>query len=375
MAETTAATGLTVQQWDDKFFVEHVQQNRFAGEMGTDENAIIQVNEDLTKKKGESITFALVNRLTGTGVENGGTIEGNEEDMDSRSFQLKVRDRGHGVRSHRWDNQISAIDLRKAAKQGLKTWSMEDTRDRIIRALASINGKPYFAYSVLGADGVVNYAAATETEKDAWLVDNADRVLFGSAKGNNSGNDHSASLLNIDAVNDTLTPGAISLMKRMAKEANPKIKPVRSDKSGRDFYVMYTENRNFRDLKNDPVMVQAQREVSLKMQNEKLFKGGDLEWDGVIIKEIDDIQVIPGVGAAGVDVAPAYLCGAQALGYGIAERWKSAEEYFDYKRKKGCAIMEMGGIGKMLFGSGADDTDDPKDHGVLTGYFAAVPDA
>lgn len=51
MAETTAATGLTVQQWDDKFFVEHVQQNRFSGEMGTSENSIIQVKEDLKRKR------------------------------------------------------------------------------------------------------------------------------------------------------------------------------------------------------------------------------------------------------------------------------------------------------------------------------------
>lgn len=361
MSDTSAATGLTVQQWDDKFFVEHVQQNRFAGEMGTDENSIIQVKEDLKQKKGDSITFALVNRLTGAGQTAGGSIEGNEESLDSRSFKLTINDRGHGVRSDRWQNQISAIDLRKAAKATLKTWAMEDTRDRIIAALGSINGTAY--------------GSASEANKDAWLADNADRVLFGAAKSNNSGNDHSASLANIDNTSDKLTPDAISLMKRMAKTASPKVKPLRSDNSGRDFYVMYVPSLVFRDLKSNSTIVQAQREVSLKMQNEKLFKGGDLEWDGVIIKEIEDIAILSGVGAAGIDVGPAYMCGAQALGYGVAERWKSAEEMFDYGRKKGCAIMEMGGIEKMTFGSGAGDTDDLKDHGIVTGYFAAVADS
>ncbi len=94
----------------------------------------------------------------------------------------------------------------------------------------------------------------------------------------------------------------------------------------------------------------------------------------MIIKEIEDISTIAGVGAAGIDVGPAYLCGAQAIGYGIAERWKSAEEKFDYGRKKGCAIMEMGGFEKLTFGTGSDDTTDPKDHGVVTGYFAATAD-
>ena len=361
MAETTAATGLTVQQWDDKFFVEHVQQNRFAPEMGTSENSIIQVKEDLTKKKGESITYALVNRLTGNGVENGATLEGNEEDMDTRSFKLTIKERANGVRSSAWDNQISAIDLRKAGKMSLKTWAMENTRDRIIAALGSING--------------VAYGTASEAQKDAWLVDNADRVLFGAAKSNNSSNDHSASLLNVDATNDKLTSAAASLMKRMARTASPKIMPVMSESSGRYYYTVYVPSLVFRDLKADATITQAQRDVSLRMQNERLFKGGDIEWDGMIFKEIEDIPVLSGVGASGADVAPVYFCGAQALGYGVAQRWKSEEEYFDYKRKKGLAIIEMGGIEKMLFGSGSTDTADLKDHGVLTGYFASVADA
>lgn len=361
MTDTTAATGLTVQQWDDKFFVEHVQQNRFAGEMGTSENSIIQVKEDLKQKKGDSITFALVNRLTGAGQTNGATLEGNEEDLDSRSFKLTVAERAHAVRSNTWQNQISAIDLRKAAKMGLKTWSMENTRDRIIAALGSING--------------VAYGSASEVQKDAWLVDNADRVLFGAAKSNNAANDHSAALLNIDGTNDKLTSSAASLMKRIAQSANPKIRPVMSATSGREYFTVYVPSLVFRDLKADATITQAQRDVSLRMQNEKLFKGGDIEWDGMIFKEIHDIPVISGVGAAAIDVAPVYFCGAQALGYGVASRWKSAEETFDYGRKKGCAIMEMGGIEKMLFGSGAGDTDDLKDHGLVTGYFAAVADS
>ena len=361
MTETTAATGLTVQQWDDKFFVEHVQQNRFASEMGTDENSIIQVKEDLKKKKGDSVTYALVNRLTGAGVTNGATLEGNEEELDSRSFKLTIGERANGVRSSAWDNQISAIDLRKAAKTSLKTWAMENTRDRIIEALGSING--------------VAYGSATETQKDAWLVDNADRVLFGAAKSNNSSNDHSASLLNVDATNDKFTTSAASLMKRMARTASPKIRPVMSESSGRFYYTCYVPSLVFRDLKADSTIQQAQRDVSLRMQNEKLFKGGDLEWDGIIFKEIEDIAVLSGVGAAGADVAPVYLCGAQALGYGIAKRWHSEEELFDYGRKKGVAIIEMGGIEKMIFGSGSSDTADTKDHGVVTGYFAAVADA
>lgn len=368
MAETTAATGLTVQQWDDKFFVEHVQGNRFAPEMGTSENSIIQVKEDLTKKKGDSITFALANRLTGAGVTDGSTLEGNEEDLDTRSHKLTINERANGVRSSSWDNQISSIDLRKAAKTSLKTWAMENTRDQVIAALASING--------------VAYGSATETQKDAWVDDNVDRVLFGDAKGNLSTTapaggatyDHSGSLA---AVTSAMTFGVAeaSLMKRLARTASPKIRPYMSEEDSRYYYVCYVPSLVFRDLKADTTITAAQRDVSLRMQNERLFKGGDIEWDGIIFKEIEDIGVLSGVGASSIDVAPVYLCGAQALGYGVAARWKSAEELFDYGRKKGCAIMEMGGIEKLTFGSGSGDTDDLKDHGVVTGFFASVADA
>lgn len=363
MAETSAATGLTVQQWDDKFFTEHLSENRFAGEMGTSQSSIIQVKEDLTQKPGDSITFALVNKLTGAGQTNGGTLEGNEEDMDSRSFKLTIKERAHGVRSNRWENQISAIDLRKAAKAVLKDWSMENTRDRIIEALGSING--------------VAYGTASEAQKDAWLVDNADRVLFGAAKSNNSSNDHSASLANIDNTNDKATGSALKLMKRMAATANPKIRPVMDSyaKNGRKYYVAYAGSLLFRDLSEDSEIREAQRQVSLSAENSRLFKGGDLLWDNIIVKEIEDMTSITGVGAGSIDVAPLYLCGAQAVGYGVAERWKSAEETFDYGRKKGCAIMEMGGFEKMIFGTGSGDTDDTKDHGIVTGYFAAVADS
>ena len=50
----------------------------------------------------------------------------------------------------------------------------------------------------------LDYGTATETQKVAWLVDNADRVLFGAAKSNNSSNDHSASLANVDSTDDKL---------------------------------------------------------------------------------------------------------------------------------------------------------------------------
>lgn len=363
MADTTVAAGLTVQQWDDKFYTEYVRENRFKKYMGTDEMAMIQLKDKLTTKKGKWDTFALVNRLKGGGVTGKQTLMGNEEDLNSRSFKIAVNKIRHGVRVPEIDEQYSAIDLRDAGRSVLKVWMMEKTRNDIIGALGSVNGKLY--------------SAATEGEKDAWLVDNADRVLFGAAKSNNSGNDHSASLLNVDTT-DKVTPESLSLLKRMALNCDPKIRPLKT-KNDEEWFVVFMNSLCFRDFSSDATVTQANRDARQRGLDNPLFTGGELIWDGMIVREIPEIEVISGAGAAGIDVAPVYLCGAQALGVCWAKRTTSKTEEFDYGDKFGVAIEEIRGIEKLRFGTGgdvaSDDTTDAKDNGVATGFFASVADA
>lgn len=360
MALTTAQPGLTPQQWDDKFFIEYVRDSRFKRYMGTDENSIIQLKDDLTKKKGDAVTFALVNRLSGAGVTGNGTLEGNEESLDSRSFAVRVAPLRNAVKVTDWDDQKSSIDLRNASRVALKLWGMERMRDELIAALASIDG--------------VDYGTATEGQKDTWLANNADRVLFGALKSNNSGNDHSASLLNIDNTSDKLSPSLISLAKRMAQNASPKIRPIRLNED-EEWYVMWAGTQSFRDLANDSVMIQANRDARARSTDNPLFTGGSLLWDGVIIREIPEIGVLSGVGAGGIDVAQNYLVGAQALAVAWAQRTKSVTDVRDYGFQHGVGVSEIRGIEKMLFGSGAADTDTLKQNGVVTVYTAGVADA
>ncbi len=359
MADSNVATGLTVQQWDAKFYTEYLSANRFKREMGTSTNNIIQLKSDLTKKKGDSITYALVNRLSGAGVSGSATLEGNEEDMASRSFKLAVNKIRNAVRVAEIDEQFSAISLRDAGREVLKNWMMEKTRNDIITALHMING--------------VAYGSATEAQKDAWLVDNADRVLFGNAKGNNQSNDHSASLGAVTAAMK-LGPDEVSLMKRMAKTASPKIRPVGTTEDKQN-YVLYVGSLAFRDFANNATITQANRDALARGQNNPLFAAGDLLWDGIVIKEIEDIPSLGTVGASSAVIAPAFLCGAQAIGFAYAKRTTSKTQTDDYEDKRGVAIEEIRGIGKMVFGSGATDTADLKDHGIVTGYFGAAADA
>lgn len=362
MAETSIPSGLTVQQWDENYFTEYLNQNFFKKFMGTGTNSMIQVKEDLTKKPGDAVTFTLINRLTGDAKGAAETLEGQEEDLSTRSQKLTVREYSHAVRWSAFEAQKTAIDLRQAHKDTLMDWNMELDRDLVIEALGSMNGTAY--------------ASASEALKDAWLVDNTDRVLFGALLSNHT-TDHSTALANIDTSADKLTPDAISLMKRIAKTANPRIRPIRPKSSigGSDGYVLFAPTQMVRDLAANATFSQANRDAGIRGDTNKLFTGADYVWENIYIYEIEDIPSLGAVGASSAVVRPCYLCGAQALGMAWAMRPQTVEDEFDYKRKMGLAIKQWSKIEKLRFGAGSTDTDDLKDHGIVTGYFASAADA
>jgi hypothetical protein len=72
------------------------------------------------------------------------------------------------VRVSESDEQFSAIGLRDSMKPQLKTWARRTPATRSSGQLGSIDG--------------VAYATATAGQKNTWLTNNADRVLFGAPR-------------------------------------------------------------------------------------------------------------------------------------------------------------------------------------------------
>lgn len=372
MADTRVASGLTVEQWDDKFFTEYLTENRYAGEMGTNESSIIQVKENLAKKPGDRMNFALVNKLTNDAVTGRNVLEGNEEDMASRSFEVAVEKRRNAVRISETDEQFSAISLRDAARGTLKEWSLKDTERLISKALGIMSD----GTSNIEMTATAINLAANQTALDAWLVNNSDRVFFGNSAYTTM-TDLSTGLATLTAATaaERLTAANLNAMKFIAmNRASPKIKPIRSEASaGRHYFIVYAHPLAFRDLNDDSVIQTAQRDVAIQMENERIFKGGDIYWNGMIIKEAYDLYDYSTLTAtSGSDtVVPVYLTGAQAIGAAYAKRWQSKQETFDYGDKHGVAIEAFYGIDKLRFGTGTGDRTTPKDNGVMTGFFAS----
>jgi len=331
MADTTPATGLVVQQWEDKFFTEYLHDGGFKPLMGTSENSVIQVKEDLTKKSGDSITIALVNRLANSATTGTAVLEGNEEDMASRSMRIYVDKRRNAVRVAEMSEQRSAISLRQAARATLLDWAMEDTRDLLIGALGSLNGTAF-----------IDRTAAIG---DAWLVDNADRVVFGASVG--SFTDLSADLTQLDTTNDLFNSAALDAMVLKAKTCNPKIRPMRDGGNGKRYYVAFANPHAFKNLR-DSLDTEVLAQTVVQMEGSKLFEGGDIMWNGVIVKETDNIPIYENLGNGGTaEVTPVYLCGAQALAVAYAKRWRTVTEEFDYGDKYGVAVEGIYGVRKI----------------------------
>ena len=302
MADTTYATGLRVQQWEDSFFKEY-WQDRFKELMGQGENAIIQVKEDLTKKAGDSITIALVNRLTNAATTGSNVLEGNEEDLVSRSMRIYVDKARNGVRVPEMAEQTSAISLRSAAKPTLLDWAQEYTRDQYITALGSLNGTAFLS--------------RTAAIGDAWLVDNVDRTVFGAyaAGGSAGGTDLSADLSQLDTTSDLFNATALDQMILRAKVCSPKIRPMRDGGNGRRYWVALANPHAFKNLR-DSLDTEVLASTVKEAEASKLFDGGDILWNGVIVKEMDNIPIYANLGnGATTEVTPVYLLGAQALAH------------------------------------------------------------
>lgn len=364
MAITYTASAARVQAWDDDFYTEYVRESRWKPYMGTSENSIIQVKERGSGqwKRGDRFTFNQVGQLTNSGVTGSNMMEGNEEALDQHAFLLSVDKIRNAVLIPELEEIKNAIDLRDAARTVLKTWISKDLRDKMTLAAGNING--------------VAFASATEAQRDAWLDYNYDRALFGAALSNTDSTggtvayDFSDSLATIDNTADKLTPAAVSLMKRIAQNANPIIQPVRT-KGDEEWYVLLVNRYAMRDLKENTTMAQANRDARERGKDNPLFTGADLLWDGVIIREFPEIPLTTN---GTIQVGPVYLMGAQSLAMAWARRSRTVTKQFDYDDKWGVEMSEIRGMDKLRFAYNDTDETHTKDAGIVTGWFAAVAD-
>lgn len=377
MTTSVTPSDLIEIRYRRQYWQEYVRMSGFAPYMGTSPTTIIQRLFE-AQSSGKSITIPLVSRLKNSGVNGNVRLGGREEQLGKHSHSVTVQFRRNAVELSKQEEHYDFSNAREAVQPLLKEWSMSMLRNDIIDALFSTSASGIAAQTFHVPLDTDRNAQVGATAANTWLAANADRVLFGHVKSNNSSNNWANSLANITNTSDKFSTSSLSLMKRMAKLADPHIRPIRlDDGSGREFFQCFANSYAFRDLKNDPAMIAANRDARAReggsMEKNPLFQDGDLQWDGVNVREIPEIPVISSAGSGSIDVGLVALCGAQAIAvaWGQEPAFKRKKED-DYEFLTGVAVEEMLGVNKIQRKDGSTST--VYDHGMVTGAFAAVAD-
>jgi N4-gp56 family major capsid protein len=378
MAEVTLAAASEKQVWVNQFLLEYVRESGLMPYMGSKPTSIIRIRNELKNEGGAYINVPLITRLKGRGVRGSEVLKGNEDELGNLNDQVRIDWIRNGVKVPKSTSYKTDIDLFEAAKPQLSTWDAEVLRDDVIDAFGSIiipgaadtNG-------IAGTDSAVLYASATAAQRNTFLTNNPDRILFGASKSNASSNVWATAAANVDNTNDKLTAATISLAKRMAKTAGTstgtRVRPYKSDMtSGREWFVLFANSLAFRDVSQDATIIAANTNARARegdgMERNPLFQDGDLLYQGVIIREMPELPIITGAGAGGIDIGMNFLCGQSAVtvAYGQDPMFRTDLKE-DYEFRPGVAIEELRGQKKVSYGG--------VQYGVVTMINAAVADA
>jgi len=366
---------------------EWVRENMFSPYMSDDVNAIIRRRMEL-KSGGEVMNIPLVTRLQGLGVSTGPLV-GNEDKIDDYGYRIWLEWIRNAVVTTKAESQKDSADIFGEAKPLLSDWLSEVTRDEIIASLMALptESQPAAGVRVNG----IQYDLATAAQRNTWTTDNSDRILYGASTANAVSGVHATALGLVDATADKFTAANLSLLKRVAMGANPRIRPYKT-RSGYEYYVAFAGLNTFRDLKIDLQTVNKDarsregREVN-SGPDKPLFQDGDQIYDGVIVRLVPEISLFVTnvwgspttgnlllAGGSNTRVEPVFLCGQQAVAIAYGQMAKPTfRKEDDYGFITGTGIEAAYGVGK-IFKKHPKSGTKLVQWGVATGFFNSASD-
>lgn len=358
MAKTISDSGLRAQVWAKNLFVDAIDSLYFVvnGMMGKGDNNVVEIQDDLTKQKGDRVHFKLTGKLSGQGRTGDSELEGYEERMVFYSESVLIDQIRNAVRLEgTLDEQKNAYEMRTDAKNELSKWIKEFIERQIFLKLGGVTNT-----ALTDVNGVVVGTNALWGNTPDYIPNadeaagSGDRYLCACATGTDD-----------MAATDKLTPDLIDRAKAKAETANPKIQPIMVN--GRPYYILFVHPWQFYDLRRNPEWAQAMREAERRGPENPIFSGAEGVWNGVIVHKHEyvpflDVSAMGGGsasfrGASGsdsaVDAFRALFCGRQAAGYAKARNLKNewVEKKFDYDNQWGVATSLLGGIQKIVFNS------------------------
>lgn len=358
MAEAVINSALNETKWlIEDYYKPYIRQSGFDRYMGEGSDAIIRVFRESKTDGGKDIIVPLLGVIKNGGVSDGQVLEGNEVDLEQFADKITTRWRRNAVKVPKSSSYRSNMDILRLAGPSLRDWAarivlktglIDNLTGVVVRGALQADG--YYS-----PDTVTRYADATAAERNAFIVNNADRVQFGALVSNASSGVMATALATLDNTDDKMSTAILDLARERAAATadiaatGPAINPYMT-KDGEEWYVVFVHRRQMRDLRRDTAMQAANRDAMERGKDNPLFRNGDLLWNGMIIKELADLPLIAGAGSGGIDVAQASLVGQSALAVAWGQQPRLiTDNQQDYEFRPAKAIEECIGIKKTSY--------------------------
>lgn len=329
-------------------------------------------------RPGDEITFQFTGLVTGPGINEGGTLVGNENALrlDSATMSLGLIRKGiNNPNDDTIEQQRTSINFEDTARSDIKEWYAALFNASFLNQAA---GNTATSITHQGA----TFTGANLTQvlgKNAAIAPSANRII----RAGDVANDQSLTS------SDTITLDMIDYALELAQRTYPTIRPLKV--GGKDMYDLHISWEQFTDLQHDGTgKIQYYANALAMMQGGKiednpLLRGAD---GGMVAGQYKNVNIIPsayvsygvdsGTSAEIATVRRAVLVGQKAVAFGSVLGGRPTDknvpfiyktELQDYEYYKGIEGRAITAMKKLQF----NDTNDVKqDFGsiVLSTYAA-----
>jgi len=340
----TAASAHAIKIWARKAFNDAVKTTLYGKLTGKSDRSIVQVKDEL-KGDGDRVRFGLRALPTGLGVEEDETLEGNEEGLEFRYFDLNLGEKRHAIKV---DLNLSAqrtmFDVRAEAKEALGEWLEEyiDTTffEYISGAGVGVAGASRYHKSALGGN--------------ALLAPSADRIIYGG---------NATAKADLDAT-DVMSLTVLDKVAERIKRASPTMR--KANFGGKSGWVVVLSPEQVTSIRTNTstgqwLDIQKAAMQGGKITDNPLFSEALGMYREFVLVESTRVPIFTDYGAGGnVQAHRALVLGAQAAvvahgkGTNNVGRLELAERTFDYGKRYGVAATLIWGMAKTRFDSQSD---------------------
>ena len=331
---------LTRKKWAKDLFAIILPGLEYNYLVGKDSNSIVQMRTELGKGEGDKITFGIRLPLTGEGIVGRDTVEGNEEKLIFKDFDMTIEELNHAVDTGgRMEEQRIPWDLLKEGKDALQDWWSDKLSDLLIATLC----------------GDTNFKVAGKTFAQACTAPSTNKVL--TVNDTAEASITSADMLDLHF---------LDRMKQLAElptGTSYKVRPLIS--GGKRYFRVILHNYVFDALRQN--MNVGQFGDLQKAAGKLQFPNVEFEYNGLLVSKSERIT------ESYDNIYRNILLGAQAATIawgGAGESKGTVMAFVPYEKDAKRYIMIRGGgiLGakKVVFNS--------EDYGVITGssYGAAL---